>query len=49
MVATRKKRQQNKKLLSQLSESDNDFMIGRNNHNHETQTESGTNTIEKTF
>ena len=45
MVAARKKRQQNKRLLSQLSESDTDFMIGRNNH--ETHTESGTNTVEK--
>ena len=32
MVFTRKKKQQNKRLLSQLDESDADFMIGQNNH-----------------
>ena len=32
MNFTRKKKQQNKRLLSQLDESDVDFMIGQNNH-----------------
>ena len=31
MVSTRKKKQQNKKLFSQLSERDTDFMIGQSN------------------
>ena len=32
MVSSRKKRLQNKKLFSQLSEGDTDFMIGQSNH-----------------
>ena len=41
MVPTRNKKQQSKKLLSQLNESDPDFMIGQSNH--EFQTESRAN------
>ena len=43
MVSTLKKRQHDKRLLSQLRESDIDFMIRKNNH--EAQTESRTNAI----
>ena len=32
MVSTRKKKQQNKRIFSQLSEGDTDFMIGKSNH-----------------
>ena len=32
MVPTRKKKQHNKKLFCQLSESDADFMVTQNNH-----------------
>ena len=32
MVSTRKKKQQNKRLFSQLSEGDPDLMIGKSNH-----------------
>ena len=32
MVSTRKKKPQNKRLFSQLSESDADFMTGESNH-----------------
>ena len=39
MVFTRKKKQQNKKFLSQLSESDADFMIGRSNQSAEAKVE----------
>ena len=45
MVSTRKKRQEKKRLLTQLSDSDSDFMIGQSNH--EPQTESRTNTVEE--
>ena len=45
MTSTRKKRQQNKKIFSQLCESDIDFMIGQNNL--EAQTENRTNTVEQ--
>ena len=41
MVLTRKKKQQSKKLFSQLNESDADLMIGQSNH--EVQTESRAN------
>ena len=37
MVSTRKKRQQNKKLLSQWSNRDTDFMIGQNNQVEQTE------------
>ena len=32
MVPTRKKKQQKKRLYSQLTERDTDFMIGQSNH-----------------
>ena len=32
MVSTRKKKQQNKRFFSQLSETNNDFMMGQSNH-----------------
>ena len=35
MVSTRKKKQQNKKLFSQLSEKDTDFMIGQSNQDEQ--------------
>ena len=41
MVFTRKKKQQNKRLFSQLGESDPDFMIGQSNY--ETRPASRTN------
>ena len=41
MVFTRKKKQQNKRLFSQLGESDPDCMIGQNNY--ETRPASRTN------
>ena len=41
MASTRKKKQQNKKLPSQLSESDADFIIGQSRH--EAQTENRSN------
>ena len=44
MVSKRKKKQQNEKLLSQLSESDTYFMIGQNNH--EAQTEDRSNAVD---
>ena len=45
-VSTRKKtQQQNKKFLSQLSKCDADFMIRLSNH--ETQTESWTNVVDR--
>ena len=44
MVATRNKRQQNKRLLRQLSESDTDVMIGQTNH--EIQFNDRTNTAD---
>ena len=37
MVPTRKKKQQNKKLFSQLSERDTDLIIGQSNHDVQTQ------------
>ena len=37
MVSTRKEKQQNKKLFSQLSEEDVDFMIGQSNHDVENE------------
>ena len=45
MVSTRNNGEGNKKLLSLLSMSDTNFMIGENNH--EAQTESGVNTMER--
>ena len=45
MVSTRKKKQQNKKLFSQLSKSDADFMIGQSNH--ETQASNKNNMADK--
>ena len=36
MVSTRKKRQQNKRLFSQLGEKDTDFMIGQSNQDKQT-------------
>ena len=44
-VSAQKKRQQNKRLLRQLSEPDTDFSIGQNNH--ENQLEDETNTEKK--
>ena len=44
MLSTRKTRQQIKRLLSQLNDSDTDFMIAQNNH--ETQFENRTNTAD---
>ena len=46
MVSTRKKRQENKMLLSQLSESDTNFMIGQSNY--EAQLENRIITTERT-
>ena len=43
MVSTREKKQQNKRLFSQLGESDADFMIGQNNQDE--QIKSGDNMI----
>ena len=43
MVFIRKKRQQNKRLLRQLIDSDTEFMIGQNSH--ETQPGYGGNTV----
>ena len=37
MVSTRKKKQQNKKLFSQLSERDTDFMIEQSNQDEQTE------------
>ena len=45
MVYTRTKIQQNKKPFSQLGESDDDFMMGQNNH--EAQAESRTKKMDK--
>ena len=36
-VSTRKKKQQNKKLFSQLSERDNDFLIRQSNQDEQTE------------
>ena len=44
MVFIRKKKQQNKKLFSQLDESDADFMIEQNNH--EAQAGNKTNVVD---
>ena len=45
MVSTRKKRQQNKRLLNQLSESDTDFVLGQ--HDDEAQVESRVSTVDE--
>ena len=45
MVSTQKKKQQNKKLLSQLSEPDANFVIGQSNH--EIQTKSRVNVADR--
>ena len=45
MFSTRKKKQQNKRLLIQLMETGADFMIGQSNH--EIQTESKTNVADR--
>ena len=45
IVSTRKKRQQNKKIFSQISDSDTDFVIGRKNL--EIQTESRMGRVEE--
>ena len=37
MVSTRKRNQQNRKLFSQLSERDTDFMIGKSNQDEQTE------------
>ena len=37
MVSTKKKKQQNKRLVSQLGEEDTDFMIGQSNHDVQTE------------
>ena len=47
MVYTRKKRQQSKKLFSQLSESDNDFMIGLSNR--EAQIQDRSNAVDESI
>ena len=39
MVSTRKMKQQNRRLFSQLSESDIIFLIGRSNHGFQTESE----------
>ena len=44
MVSTRKKKEQNKKLLGHLSESDADFLIAQSNH--EAQTGSRANSVD---
>ena len=44
MFSTQKKKQHNKRPLSQLFESNADFVIGENNH--EAQTDSRTNTVD---
>ena len=45
MVSTRKKKQQNKRLFSQLSERDTDFMLWQGNQDE--QTESRDNTLRR--
>ena len=45
MVSTRRKEQQIKKLLSQLGESDADFMVGQSNH--EARTDSRATAVDK--
>ena len=45
MVSTREKKQQNLRLLSQLSESNAGFMVGQ--CNHEAQFESRANTVDR--
>ena len=40
MVSTRKKKQQSKRVLSQLSETDADFVIGQNSHEAQTENRS---------
>ena len=45
MVSTLKKKQQNKRLPSQLNESDANFMIGQSNR--EAQAESGANAADR--
>ena len=45
MVPTRKKKQQSKRLLNQLSELETDFVIGQNNHG--VQTENKVNVADK--
>ena len=45
MVSTPKKRQQNKRQLSQLGESDIEYMIGKNRH--ETQTGGRVDTVDE--
>ena len=44
MISTRKKKQGNRRLRSQLREFDADFMIGQSNH--ENHAESKANTVE---
>ena len=45
MISTRRNKEQNKNILSQLTESDTDFMIGQ--INHETQPGDRINTADK--
>ena len=47
MVSTRKKKQQNRRLLSQLIESDADFMVGQSSH--EAQTKNRANLAHRDF
>ena len=45
MVSTKKKKQHNKSLFSQLSECDADFVVGQSNH--EAQTSNKTNAVDE--